>query len=140
MKKDLYGRCPFVTSQRVLQGKWSMLILHHLTGAPVRFNELQRRLPDMTHATLSKQLKQLEEDGLILRVEYPQIPPKVEYSLSGIGRKFNSVLDSLRVWGDEYIEFISNKENGGASKRRKPVVVDAADMADAQDESEAMEA
>lgn len=110
MNKDLYGRCPFVTSQRVLQGKWSMLVLHHLSDAPVRFNELQRRMPAMTHATLSKQLKQLEEDGLIVRTEYPQIPPKVEYSLSEIGRKFGSVLDSLRVWGDEYIDYLADRD------------------------------
>lgn len=109
MKKQLFGICPYVTSQRVLTGKWSMLILHHLSAGAVRFNELQRILPQMTHTTLSRQLKSLEEDGLILRKEYSQIPPKVEYSLSPIGEKFKPVLESLEVWGNEYIEYIKEK-------------------------------
>lgn len=109
MKKQLFGICPYVTSQRVLTGKWSMLILHHLSDGAVRFNELQRILPQMTHTTLSRQLKSLEEDGLILRKEYSQIPPKVEYSLSPIGEKFKPVLESLEVWGNEYIEYIKEK-------------------------------
>ena len=82
MDKDLFGVCPFVTAQRLIQGKWAILILHHLSEGPLRFNELQRRMPKMTHATLSAQLKQLEAEGLVIRTEYPQIPPKVEYKLS----------------------------------------------------------
>ena len=65
---DLYGKCPFATAQRMLQGEWTILIMHHLEAGPVRFNELQRRL---THATLSKQLKTMEADGLIRRTEVP---------------------------------------------------------------------
>ena len=62
MKKDLYGACPFVTTQKILQGKWAILILHYLSDGPVRFNALQKMVPNMTHATLSKQLKQLEAE------------------------------------------------------------------------------
>lgn len=105
-KKDLYGICPYVTSQKVLTGKWALLILYHLSDGPVRFNELQRRLPALTQATLSKQLRSLEENGLITRTEYPQIPPKVEYNLSDIGHKFKPVLESLEAWGKEYIEYL----------------------------------
>ncbi|MDF2653938.1 MAG: transcriptional regulator, HxlR family [Bacillota bacterium] len=105
-QKELYGKCPYVTSQKILTGKWALLILYHLSEGPVRFNELQRRLPVLTQATLSKQLKNLEEFGLIHRTEYPQIPPKVEYSLSEIGYKFQPVLDSLEIWGSEYIEYM----------------------------------
>ena len=103
MDKDLFGVCPFVTAQRLIQGKWAILILHHLSAGTTRFNELQRKMPKMTHATLSSQLKQLEAEGLIIRTEYPQIPPKVEYSLSEIGEKFAPVLESIRPWGMEYI-------------------------------------
>ena len=106
MGVDLYGKCPYATAQKVLSGKWSMLIMHLLSDGPVRFNELLRQLPEMTHATLSKQLKQLEERGVIIRTEYPQIPPKVEYSLSPIGAQFQPVLDSLEVWGNAYIEYM----------------------------------
>ena len=103
MQQDLFGVCPFATAQRLIQGKWAILILHHLSEGPTRFNELQRKMPKMTHATLSAQLKQLESEGLVVRTEYPQIPPKVEYTLSEIGEKFAPVLESIRVWGMEYI-------------------------------------
>ena len=89
-KKNLFGLCPYVTSQKVLTGKWSMYIMYLLTDGPIRFNELQRKMPEeMTHTTLSRQLKKLEEEGLIERIEYQQIPPKVEYKLSNIGENAN---------------------------------------------------
>ena len=114
-KKDLFGLCPYLTSQKVLSGKWSMYILYLLTDGPIRFNELKRKMPEeMTHTTLSRQLKTLENEGLILRTEYAQIPPKVEYSLSEIGRKFESVLDALEKWGNEYIAYLN--QNGRAEK------------------------
>lgn len=108
-EKELFGICPYVTSQKLLTGKWSLLIMYHLSGEPVRFNELQRRLPNLTQATLSKQLKSLESEGLIIRKEYPQIPPRVEYVLSEVGKKFRPVLDSLEIWGNEYIEFLKTR-------------------------------
>ena len=110
-KKDLFGLCPYVTSQKVLTGKWSMFILHLLTDGPIRFNELQRQMPEeMTHTTLSRQLKKLEEEGLVERIEYQQIPTKVEYRLSGIGEKFRNVLDALEVWGNEYIQYLHSQK------------------------------
>lgn len=110
-KKELFGRCPYVTSQKVLTGKWSMYILYLLSKGPVRFNELQRQMPEeMTHTTLSRQLKTLEDEGLIIRKEYSQVPPKVEYSLSEIGQKFEKVLDVLGEWGEEYINFFNLKK------------------------------
>jgi len=101
-----------VAAPKLLCGKWSLLIMHLLSEGPVRFNELQRRLSRLTQATLSKQLKALEADGLIVRHEYPQIPPKVEYSLSPIGEKFNPVLRELKIWGDAYIECFKGKPKG----------------------------
>ena len=110
MEEDLFGVCPYVTTQKLLQGKWSILIMHHLSEGPVRFNELLRRMPQMTHTTLATQLRQLETQGLIIRKEYPQIPPKVEYRLSEIGTKWQTVLDSIASWGLEYIDSLKNKE------------------------------
>lgn len=110
-KKELFGRCPYVTAQKVLTGKWSMYILYLLSDGPVRFNELKRRMPEeMTHTTLSRQLKTLEEEGLIVRIEYQQIPPKVEYSLSQIGEEFKDVLSVLEIWGEKYIEYLNSKQ------------------------------
>lgn len=110
-RKELFGRCPYVTAQKVLTGKWSMYILYLLSNGAVRFNELQRRMPEeMTHTTLSRQLKTLEKEGLIIRTEYQQVPPRVEYGLSEIGEKFKSVLTVLEVWGNEYIDYLNKGE------------------------------
>ena len=110
MKKDLYGACPFVTTQKILQGKWAILILHYLSDGPVRFNALQKMVPNMTHATLSKQLKQLEAYNLIIRKDYPQIPPKVEYDLSEVGKNFLPVLDSIKDFGNKYIDYLQTRQ------------------------------
>ncbi len=104
-KKDLFGVCPFVTSQKLLSGKWSIYLLYLLADAPIRFNELLRQMPEgMTHTTLSRQLKFLEEEGLVVRKEYNQVPPKVEYFLSDIGREFQPVLSQLEKWANLYIK------------------------------------
>lgn len=109
MKKDLFGICPYATAQKILSGKWALLILHHLSIQTMRFNELQRALPDMTQATLSKQLHMMNENGLIIRTVYNQIPPKVEYSLSELGQKFLPVLSALEIWGNDYINYLKKK-------------------------------
>ena len=114
-KINLFGKCPYVTAQKVLTGKWSMYIMHLLSDGPVRFNELQRRMPEeMTHTTLSRQLKALESEGLIVRKEYSQVPPRVEYSLSEIGGKFSAVLAELEIWGNEYIDYMNKKAQSEA--------------------------
>lgn len=111
-KKNLFGKYPYVTAQKILTGKWSIYIMYLLSEGPVRFNELQRRMPEeMTHTTLSRQLKALENEGLIVRVEYQQIPPKVEYHLSEIGEKFKDVLSVLEAWGNEYINFLNHSHS-----------------------------
>ncbi|WP_414732271.1 winged helix-turn-helix transcriptional regulator [Acetobacterium carbinolicum] len=109
MEKDLFGICPFVTTQKILTGKWTLLIMHCLSERTLRFNELQRTLPSLTSTTLTKQLRMLEDHGLIIRTVYNQIPPRVEYSLSDLGKNFKPVLDELEIWGNQYIEFLKNK-------------------------------
>lgn len=108
---NLFGECPVFTAQKIIGGKWTMLIIKYLSEETLRFGELQRKLPDMTQATLTKQLRSLEGFGLVERVVYPQVPPKVEYSLSEIGRKFMPVLSELNIWGEKYKNYMSNKEN-----------------------------
>ena len=87
--EERFGKCPFATAQSLISGKWAILILHYLEDGPVRFNELQRLMPKMTHATLSVQLKNLVENGLVERKQYESVPVKVEYSLTEIGKEFN---------------------------------------------------
>lgn len=85
----------------LIQGKYKMTILYCLMEfEPVRFNQLRRYLNNISDKTLSINLKELESDDLIIRKEYPQIPPKVEYSLSERGRSLMSVLDKLCEWGE----------------------------------------
>ena len=85
----------------LISGKHKMVILYCLMEfAPVRFNELRRYVKKISDKTLSTNLKELEADGLITRKEYPQIPPKVEYSLSDRGKSLMKVLDQLCVWGE----------------------------------------
>jgi DNA-binding HxlR family transcriptional regulator len=111
MKKDLFGICPYTTAQKILSGKWTVLILYYLSLQTMRFNELQRTLPDLTQTTLSKQLRNMEQAGLITRKVFEQIPPKVEYSLSEIGRQFVPVLESLEIWGDKYIAYMQETQD-----------------------------
>ena len=86
----------------LISGKYKMVILYCLMEfEPVRFNEMRRYLGNITDKTLSSNLKELESDRLIVRKEYPQIPPKVEYSLSERGRSLMKVLDQLCLWGEE---------------------------------------
>lgn len=108
---ELYGICPFVTAQKVLSGKWSIVILSHLNGKTMRFNELHKHMQDLTQTTLTKQLRFLEDEGLIERKVYAQVPPKVEYSLTPIGKQFHIVLDSLEDWGNAYISFLKRNKN-----------------------------
>jgi DNA-binding HxlR family transcriptional regulator len=110
MQEDLFGICPFVTAQKILTGKWTLLILHHLSVKTMRFNELQKKLLNLTQATLTKQLRMMEKNGLIIRTVYNQIPPKVEYSLSELGRQFMPVLSSLEIWGNQYVAFLKSEK------------------------------
>lgn len=87
----------------LIQGKYKMVILYCLMEyQPVRFNQMRRYLGKVTDRTLSTNLKELEADGLIRRKEYPQIPPKVEYSLTPLGDSLMVVLDQLCTWGEEH--------------------------------------
>ena len=87
----------------LIRGKYKMVILYCLMEFQVvRYNELKRYIRTISHKTLSAALKELERDGLIRRKEYPQIPPKVEYSLSEKGGSLMEILDQLCVWGEQH--------------------------------------
>lgn len=88
----------------LIQGKHKMVILYCLMEfQPVRFNEMRRYLGGIADKTLSANLKELERDGLVVRKEYPQVPPKVEYSLTDLGESLMGVLDQLCLWGQEHM-------------------------------------
>lgn len=86
----------------IIGGKWKMEIIYQLASYQIlRFNELKRNIPSITYKMLSAQLKELEHDGIIVRKEYPQIPPKVEYYLSEKGNSLIPVLNEMCKWGNE---------------------------------------
>ncbi len=95
-------KCPVETALDVIDGKWKILILWYLRRDTKRFSELQKLLPRITQKMLSLKLKELEEDGIILRVVYPEVPPKVEYSLTLYGMSLKPILKQLYLWGEEH--------------------------------------
>ena len=88
--------------QSVISGKWKILIIWYISFYKMqRFNELRRRLVGITHATLTKQLRELEEDGFIRRTVYAEVPPRVEYTLTEMGIGFVPVLMAMQNWSEE---------------------------------------
>lgn len=91
---------PFGYTISIIGGKWKMVIMYLLAeNQPVRFNDLKRQIGAITYKTLSSQLKELEADGLVTRKEYPQVPPKVEYSLTDKAETLLPILEQLCEWG-----------------------------------------
>ncbi|WP_163100390.1 winged helix-turn-helix transcriptional regulator [Peribacillus alkalitolerans] len=95
---------PVEAALDVIGGKWKVVILCHLIKGTKRTNELKKLMPGITQKMLTQQLRELEEDGVILREVYNQVPPKVEYSLTDYGWSLKTILDSLCTWGEQHIE------------------------------------
>lgn len=83
----------------LIGGKWKGVVLWHLLGDTLRFNEIRRRLPNVTPRMLTNQLRELEADGFIDRTVYAEVPPKVEYSMSARGRSLEPIIRALNAWG-----------------------------------------
>ena len=107
--------CPYCMAQKVIKGKWKLLIFWHLQQGTKRFNQLDRLIP-CTQATLNRQLKELELDGIVHREVYHIIPPKVEYSLTPLGEKFCDVISSMGNWGLTYFH-----ANGMLTDMKEPI-------------------
>ena len=97
-----YTECPVEAALHLIGGKWKPMILALLMTGPIRFNELRRRLRGVTHRILSLQLSDLEETGLVNRKVIPDVPPKVEYSLTELGRTLQPIMVELEKWGREF--------------------------------------
>lgn len=91
--------CPVETTLKVIGGRWKVLIIHFLLQDTKRFGELTRALGGISARTLSKQLRELEGDGVVNRKDFGEIPPKVEYSLTSLGKSLEQVLLSMEAWG-----------------------------------------
>lgn len=100
---DCAAGCPVEATLDLIDGKWKAVILYHLLNDTIRFNELRRRLSRITQRMLTRQLRELEADGLIHRQIYAEVPPRVEYSLTTLGRSLEPVVRMLWTWGNQYL-------------------------------------
>lgn len=101
-KHQKYFDCPLTTAMGILGGKWKVVILGHLFTDKKRFGELKKLIcSDITQKMLTQQLRELEEDGLIHREIYKEVPPKVEYSLTEFGKSLSPILQDLCIWGQK---------------------------------------
>ena len=100
--KDELPVCPVATAVALVGGKWKLLIIRNLRVRPWRFNELQRDLEGISQKVLTDSLRQMIDDGLVYRHDYKKLPPRVDYSLTELGKKLLSIIDALADFGNYY--------------------------------------
>ncbi len=100
--KDELPECPVATTVSLIGSKWKLLILRNLLVRPWRFNELKNSLDGISQKVLTDSLRSMEEDGLITRTVYPEVPPRVEYALSEIGESMRPIITSMEQFGNDY--------------------------------------
>lgn len=94
--------CPVATTVALIGSKWKLLIIRNLLARPWRFNELKKDLEGISQKVLTDSLRSMEADGIITRTVYPEVPPRVEYVLTELGKSLKPILDSMRAWGEAY--------------------------------------
>ena len=109
-------KCTITTTLRMMGGKWKSVILWHLINRTRRFSELKHLIPDITQKMLTQQLRELEEDGLIRRKVYAEVPPRVEYSLTAYGRTLIPVLNAMAQWGLEHEQNVMRRASDDDSE------------------------
>lgn len=100
--KDEMPACPVATTVQLIGSKWKLLIMRNLLKRPWRFNELRRDLDGISQKVLTDSLRSMEEDGIITRTVYPEVPPRVEYALSELGESMQPIIQAMEQWGAEY--------------------------------------
>lgn len=104
MDKSNLPECPVATTVQLIGSKWKLLILRNLMVRPWRFNELKKSLDGISQKVLTDSLRALEADRIVVRTVFPEVPPRVEYSLSETGESLRPVLRSMENWGKEYTQ------------------------------------
>jgi DNA-binding HxlR family transcriptional regulator len=100
--KSELPECPVATTVSIIGNKWKLLIIRNLLVRPWRFNELKKSLDGISQKVLTDSLRSMEQDGIITRTVYPEVPPRVEYALSELGETMRPILDSMKLWGENY--------------------------------------
>lgn len=101
-RECVYTECPVEAALDLIGGRWKTMIIALLMGGTMRFNELERRLKGVTHRVLTAQLRDLERCRLVSREVFPEVPPRVEYSLTETGKSLGPLIDELKNWGEKY--------------------------------------
>lgn len=102
LTKEEMLACPVATTVALIGSKWKLLIIRNLLARPWRFNELKKDLEGISQKVLTDSLRSMEADGIITRTVYPEVPPRVEYALTELGKSLKPILDSMRAWGEAY--------------------------------------
>ena len=102
INKENLPECPVATTVELIGSKWKLLILKYLLNKTMRYNELKREIDGISQKVLTSTLKSMVEDGIVIRTSYPEVPPRVEYSLSEIGESMRPVIDVMADWGNTY--------------------------------------
>lgn len=100
--KEEMPACPVATTVALIGSKWKLLIMRNLLSRPWRFNELKKDLEGISQKVLTDSLRSMEADGLLTRTVYPEVPPRVEYTLTELGYSLRPILEAMRVWGEDY--------------------------------------
>ena len=100
--KDELPQCPVATTVQIIGSKWKLLILRNLLTRPWRFNEHRKNLEGISQKVLTDSLRSMEEDGIVTRTVYPEVPPRVEYALSELGESIRPIIDAMAEWGNNY--------------------------------------
>lgn len=106
-KKALADECPELYASIVIGGQWSLAVCCYLINGKLRFGELKKQLPNITERMLTLQLRKLEEDKVVTRTVYAEVPPRVEYELTEIGYKLKPIIEELEKWGKEHKEIVN---------------------------------
>ena len=111
-KAELLPECPVATTVSLIGSKWKLLIMRNLLVRPWRFNELRKSLDGISQKVLTDSLRSMEEDGIVIRTVYAEVPPRVEYSLSELGESMRPIINYMEAWGTDYkkrIEVLSSE-------------------------------
>ena len=120
LTKEEMPACPVATTVQLIGSKWKLLILRNLLARPWRFNELRKSLEGISQKVLSDSLRSMEEDGLVTRTVYPEVPPRVEYSLSPLGESMRPIIQAMEQWGAQYKASKAREQQGLSAEKEPP--------------------
>ena len=110
LTKEELPACPVATTLMLIGNKWKIFIVQRLLDRPWRFNELQKNIPGISQRVLTDNLRSMEEDGIITRTVYPEVPVRVEYALSELGETMRPIINSMFGWGTMYQGLVKGQE------------------------------